>query len=360
MKRRELDRGRGRAVVPARAVVAADCPGCAAPCQADASTLPRPVRCERCGVVFVLRAPPDGGTSGSTSDDGPLPQLVPGALVAPTLRLIAPCGQRGFWTEWTAQQLVPDREVVFKVISPEAVAREPALATRAEREARSAAVLDSPHVVRLLDHGVLAGGVPYLVTEKLRGETLRARLAGAGAMSLSETSQLLRQLGEALDEAHRRGLMHGSVAADSIFLQGAPGRPWAAKWLDFGITWQIDRPGPHLSPERILDASVADPPAERWALAVVIYRALTNQAPFTGDNLTALLAAIVECKPPLPGALGDSSVLGEWLGRALHRDPAKRFGSARQMAESFAAVVKQLPDVDQARPASHLGGPTES
>src|SRR5262249_15971575 len=187
----------------------------------------------------------------------------------------------------------------------------PMARTRFEREARAAAQLPSPHVVRILDYGV-ERETPYIVMELLRGEDLRARLAREGRLPLHQIVALVRQIAKGLKLAHDAGIVHRDLKPSNVFLQRI-GDEELVKILDFGGAKEIDRRAgdertpsgrllgspEYMSPEQARGGDI-DHRSDQWSLAVIAFVALTGHRPFAGQHVGDVLVKI--CTEDLPRA----------------------------------------------------------
>jgi serine/threonine protein kinase len=249
------------------------------------------------------------------------------------------------------------RPVAIKLLLPEMAAR-PDIRTRFEAEARAAASLSHPNAVAVFDTGEHAG-VPYIVMERLPGETLADRIASRPADVEWLRTVAVEVLG-ALGAAHAAGLVHRDVKPGNILI-AADGR---AKVADFGIaksvqesdegdlttTGQLLGTPAYLAPER-LDGAPASARSDLWALGVVLYEALAGAKPFAGATPLATAQAVVagthrplaELRPDLDPTLVAA------VERAMATDPAARFASAADMAKALAAAAPRAPFADTVR-----------
>jgi len=277
---------------------------------------------------------------------------------------------------WTADHLTLGTQVAIKFIDPELVKEHPTLRTRFTREAKAAAVIKSPHVVRVFDHGEMEDGTSFIVMELLEGESLSERLERAGPLSFAETVELLSQTAKALRKAHKLGIVHRDLKPDNLFLvdsgieesdeEPAP-QDIFVKVLDFGVAKHtktksdsvvtmvgatIGTPE-YMSPEQILSSKDVDFRADLWALAVVTYEALTAIRPFHGETVGALWQSITKSEfEAVSSVLYDEGrisapsypELDDWFAAALNRDPEQRFKSARSMAMAFSRALPANDD----------------
>jgi len=209
-----------------------------------------------------------------------------------------------------------------------------------DREARITSLLQHPNVVQVIDHNTTADGTAYLVMEYLSGESLAARLARVGALSLPAVVDIVEQLAAGLAAAHAHGIVHRDLKPDNIVLVPVEGRASElVKILDFGISkanWSgeaadkgIFGTPAYMAPEQIEGrAADVDGATDQFALAVIAYEMLTGRNPEMIGRVTAPAG--------LPGHL-DAVV-----GRALARSNDARFSSVTEFAAAFRAASLTL------------------
>ncbi len=237
---------------------------------------------------------------------------------------------------WLAQHTGLDVPCAVKFIHEHA-AQSSELRARFEREAKAAALLRTPHVVQVLDHGVW-NGVPYMAMEYLEGEDLGQRLQRRGVLSPQETVAVIVQIGRALSKAHAAGLVHRDLKPSNVFLVRDDERE-IAKVLDFGVA-KVKQTGLdgstrtgamlgtpfYMSPEQARGAKDTDHRADLWALAVVVFQCLTGRLPFMADGLGDLLVKIISEELPVPSAMAAVPPgFDAWWARATARDIEQRF-----------------------------------
>ncbi|APR77678.1 serine/threonine protein kinase [Minicystis rosea] len=274
-------------------------------------------------------------------------------MIAGKYRLLRELAQGGMGAVWVAHHLGLDEDVAIKFMS--AALPEPADArARFAREARAAARLRGPHVVQILDHGV-DGDMPYLVMELLHGEHLGERLRREGRLSLAATVSIADQMATALSRAHRAGIVHRDLKPANIFLAHDDDDE-VVKLLDFGIAKEMGRAigdvthtdvligsPQYMSPEQARGARDVDPRADLWSFGAILFRAITGSPAFEGSTAVDVIVRICAGAPPLPSQVlpGLPVELDAFFRRALDREPGRRFASAREMADVFAALVGQ-------------------
>ena len=256
---------------------------------------------------------------------------------------------------WEGTHATLGSRVAVKFIDAE-YAESPEARSRFENEARAAARLRSKHVVEVYDHGVTDDGRPFIVMEFLDGEPLDKRLDRVGRLSPKETAHIVMQICRGLTKAHAAGIVHRDLKPENVFLvrdeeEGTD----VAKVVDFGIAKFNDaslgsssatRTGsvlgtPHyMSPEQARGLRSVDSRSDLWSVAVIAYRCIVGALPFEGEAVGDLLVKLCTAPIPVPSQLAPDvpPSFDAWLVRALNRDPAQRFASAAQLAESLALV----------------------
>jgi serine/threonine protein kinase len=275
----------------------------------------------------------------------------PGMMITPMLRLVHPLGSGAMGSVWVADHLGLGSRVAVKFMAPE-LAQSPEMAERFRREAASAAKIRSPHVVRIFDHGVSRLRLPYIAMELLDGESLQERLARVGRLDLRETAVIAAQVGEVLGRASEAGVVHRDIKPANLFLVRSA-FDTQVKVLDFGLarsplqgasltsTGTMLGSPLYMSPEQLTNARAVDTRADVWALAVVIYQALTGQHPFIGQSLPLLMVAIAQrayrpprsLRPDLPAALD------LFFERAFAADLDRRFQRAGDLVAALLGIA---------------------
>ncbi|MEQ9322752.1 MAG: serine/threonine-protein kinase [Polyangiaceae bacterium] len=299
----------------------------------------------------------------------------PGVYITPEVKLVRPLGGGGMGSVWLAEHEARGIEVAVKLVSSDLADRDPAALMRFQREVALSSQLDDPHAVQTFDHGVTEDGTPYLVMERLHGETLARLLVRRGRLAPFEVSVVVDQVARVLDEAHQLGVVHRDIKPDNVFVvAGGPellGEELFVKVLDFGIAKEVSAPAvspvtdigaivgtpEYMSPEQLLTTGAADARADRWALAVLAYQALTGELPFNGETLPSLSLAICGSRfePPSRWVASLSTAVDDWFAMAFATEPDDRFDSVLSMAESLAeaiAALEEAPPESGRRPSS--------
>ena len=283
----------------------------------------------------------------------PLAKYEPGAVIANKYRLERKLGEGGMGSVWAAHHVALDTTVALKVIRSDSNRQE--LAPRLLQEARAAAKLGHPAIVRVFDVGQTADGDPFIVMELLEGESLNQRLARERRLSALETVQLLLPIADALRAAHQKGIVHRDIKPDNIFLV-ADGAGVQPKLVDFGIAKlavrefdsQLTQRGAivgspdYMAPEQARGDDDIDRRADVWAFCVVLYETMSGQPPFEGANYNALMRAILETTPPLLTALcAADSELAELVQTGLAKDRTQRWQSMQELGEALARWLQK-------------------
>lgn len=261
-------------------------------------------------------------------------------------------GRGGMAVVSLARDLRHDRDVALKMLLPElgdAVDRE-----RMLREIRVTARLQHPHILPLYDSGE-HGGRLFYVMPFVAGETLRARLQREGSLPLAVALRFAIQVADALDHAHRQGIVHRDVKPENILLTSATGDGEAhAIVADFGIVHLMAAAGherltqpflaigtpTYMSPEQILADGAVDGRTDVYALGCVLYEMLAGRPPWIALEAQALLARILTTDPPPLRQVAPSvpAAVAELIEQALHREADARVASAGTLARALERI----------------------
>ncbi len=276
--------------------------------------------------------------------------LAPGTRLGP-YEIVAPLGAGGMGEVYRARDTRLGREVAVKVL-PGHVSSDPEVRARFEREARTVSSLNHPHICTLFD----VGGVDdtdYLVMELLEGETLAARLA-RGPLPPADVLRLGAQIADALDQAHRAGVIHRDLKPGNVMLTRS-----GAKLLDFGLARATGTAGPvtgsgatksptaaapltaegtivgtfqYMAPEQ-LEGREADARTDLWALGCVLHEMATGRRAFEGSSQASLIAAIMHVQPAPISQVEPLAppALDRVVSACLAKDPADRIQSAHDV-----------------------------
>jgi hypothetical protein len=245
-----------------------------------------------------------------------------------------------------AEDLRLRRRVALKVMRPSQTAH-PSARERFVREARAAAALEHDHIVTIYEAGE-DRGLSFLAMPLLQGESLEDRLRREDPLPTAEVRRIGRETAEALAAAHDAGLIHRDIKPGNLWLEKGNGR---VKVLDFGLARTviaggqvtqtgavIGTPG-YMAPEQARGLPL-DARADLFSLGCVLYQMATGRRPFPGAEPLAMLTSLALDTPALPHELNREVPpdLSRLIVRLLEKDPAKRPGSAREVADLLATV----------------------
>ncbi len=284
--------------------------------------------------------------------------IFPGATISGRFRLDRLLGRGSMGSVWLARHLTLDVDVAVKFIDA-AFRDQKDHRSRFALEAQAAARINSPHVVNVLDFGAEASGRLYIAMEYLQGEDLNKLLERNGRLTAETTARVVSHACRGLSRAHALGIAHRDVKPENLFLCGATeDEGFVLKILDFGVAKSTKKtPGElsgtvagqlvgspaYMSPEQAHGSLDVDFRSDLFSLAVVAYHCLTGVVPFGGDSLAELLIGIVS-KDPVPVtrlAPGLPRAVDDWFARALDKNPARRFASAKDLAQAFHMAIGQ-------------------
>jgi serine/threonine-protein kinase len=303
----------------------------------------------------------DGGVSepGGGGDRG-TPRL--GSMFG-RYRIESVVGRGGMGVVVRATDTELGRIVALKFLAPE-LRDDPRMRERFLREPRLAAAIEHPNIVPIHEAGEL-DGTPYIAMRAIPGNDLATILRREAPLAVDRASAILVQLADALDAAHRRGLVHRDVKPGNVLIEpGEDGTPERAWLTDFGLTRRagdgvtVTAAAPagtldYLAPELIAGGPVG-PWTDQYALACLAFECLTGSPPWDGPtdaavlhghiggDRTALMGRLPQPSPPAAGA----------LVRALAVDPDRRFRDCRQFAAAFAGQVPSTDPAASATPSS--------
>jgi serine/threonine-protein kinase len=254
-------------------------------------------------------------------------------------------GRGGMGVVYLATDRRLSRPVAIKLIADDR-ATDPGFRERFEREARLTAAIDHPNVIPVYAAGEIDGQL-YLATRFVDGTDLQECLRRDGPMDLERAADVVRQVGEALDAAHAAGLVHRDVKPANVLLSSRH-----AYLSDFGLTRVVDAEAAltdtderlgtvdFMSPEQLRGQRI-DARSDVYALGCLLYTALTGSPPFRRATAAATITAHLES--PAPRASDHAGVPDEFdevIGRALEKDPERRYPSAGDLGRAAVAAAQ--------------------
>jgi eukaryotic-like serine/threonine-protein kinase len=278
-----------------------------------------------------------------------------GSLLGGRYRVGQVLGRGGMGLVYEATQEGLDRKVALKVMHSHLDGDE-AIRERFRREARAVAMIRHPNVVQINDCVEQPGEPPFLVMERLYGETLRDVSKKTPVLSGRRVATIAIQVLSALDAAHRRKVVHRDIKPDNVFLEHTTAQRDIVKLLDFGVAKlggetdeakKLTRLGhaigtpAFMSPEQAMSDAV-DGRSDLYALGATMYVALTGRKLYDVSDLHDLVGAIVRHVPaPVTSYRSDiDPALAGVIARALEKNPTARFASALEMASALAPFAQ--------------------
>jgi serine/threonine protein kinase len=296
-----------------------------------------------------------------------------GQVIADKYRLDKLIGRGGMGSVWRAEHLVLMSPVAVKVLKPKVTETSNSVA-RFLREAKAAALLRSPHVVQILEHG-RDGELVYIAMELLEGESLHQRLR-RGPLTPTEAAVVMTHVGRAMQKAHDAKIVHRDLKPDNIFLVHNDDEVMG-KVLDFGIAksslYALNTTGDspqtqtgtllgtpyYMSPEQATGQKDVDHRSDLWAMGVIAFECLVGQRPYQSDALGDLVLQICSRAQPVPSARASvPDGFDEWFARAQQRDVEERFQSARELTQSLRAALTGEPGRPSMTTQDQLPAPT--
>jgi serine/threonine-protein kinase len=265
--------------------------------------------------------------------------------------LIEEVGSGGMAVVYRGRDTALEREVAVKLLHPHLAAR-PEARARFSREARAVARLSHPNILEIFDYAGEAAVESFLVTEFVRGRTLRAFADEVGVGYPEVGALVVRALADALVHAHAAGVIHRDLKPENVLVVERGRR--AVKLVDFGIarilasddrmtmTGALVGSPNHMAPE-IIEGREADARSDLFSLGTILYWLATNELPFAASNPTATLRRVLEgdFRDPRDVSPLVSDRLAEAIAHALAVDPAQRTPSAAALRDELDAVLAE-------------------
>jgi serine/threonine protein kinase len=306
-------------------------------------------------VTSLIVAHREAGGFGNSPLFVPSEHVEPGRSFGP-YRIEGLLGEGGMGEVYRARDTRLGRDVAIKVL-PAAWSADGDRLRRFAQEARAAAGLNHPHICTIYDVGTGdTGETPFIAMELLEGETLHQRLT-RGPLEIARVIADGMGLADALDAAHRKGILHRDIKPANIFLTGH-----AAKILDFGLaknagpgdasadaTGPLTSPGSamgtvaYMSPEQ-LQGETLDGRSDVFSLGLVLYEMATGRPAFTGATASVISAAILHGQPMAPRQLRPEVplALDRIILKAVEKDRERRYQTASELRSALQQQQREM------------------
>jgi serine/threonine protein kinase len=265
-------------------------------------------------------------------------------------RILEQLGSGGMSVVYKGLDTALDREVAVKVLHPHLAGKDESR-RRLAREARAVARLHHPNILEVFDFSAADSQNAYIVTEYIRGRTLRQFLDEGGLEPPELAAMIIHELAAALAHAHEEGVIHRDLKPENVMVR----EDGVLKLMDFGIaklleteermtvTGALVGSPAHMAPE-IIEGLEAGPEADVFSLGIMLYAFVTGRLPFSAPNTTATLKRILDGAYEDPrrrvGALSDE--LAEIITTCLQRDRRNRYAHAGQLRDALADYLTGL------------------
>ncbi|HMD86461.1 MAG TPA: serine/threonine-protein kinase [Terriglobia bacterium] len=274
-------------------------------------------------------------------------------------------GEGGMAIVYKAHHELLDESRALKVIRPD-LARDTEFMTRFKNEAIMARKLNHPNAVRVDDLDIAEDGLPFIAMELVVGDTLKTLVQQTGPLPVTLVLHIASPLCEALDAAHKLGLIHRDIKPENIVLVAQREGPPVPKILDFGIsrlreetaqakgltqTGMVIGTPEYMSPEQVMGKRriEIDGRSDLYSLGVVMYRMLTGELPFQGESTMEMILQHLKTPPKAPHqlkpGLGIPEAVSSIVMKALEKDRENRYATGAEMA---AAIKKTLRKIEWA------------
>jgi len=322
------------------------CPEC------SASTPEGANRCPTCGAALVATPTTESLPGTGIQVDVDALQVEIADSIAPQYELLKPLGAGGMGAVFLAREPALKRLVAVKVLTPQ-LASDARARARFEREARAAAALSHPNIVRVYAVGTTrTQGLPYIVMQYVQGPTLALWMTQRRRVGERDARRVIGEVASALAAAHVRDLVHRDVKPSNVLLEMETGRPFV---VDFGVSAALSRASDetkltatgavvgtpvYMSPEQASGDTISAK-SDVYSLGVMAYELLTGEPPFQASTAMGWAAAHLRDTPTPVGRArrGLSPELARIVDRCLSKDPDQR-PSAADVARGF------LPTLD--------------
>lgn len=255
--------------------------------------------------------------------------------------------ESGLGRVYRGTHLLMDKPITVKILSP-ALAVDENIVKRFSSEARTVSNISHPNILNVTDFGADKNNAVYIISEDIKGESLKEIIVREGRLPLERAVNAARQVASALASAHKKGIIHAHLSSENILLVDAPDEVEQVKVLDFGSIEREDdfemqgaiKDLEYLSPEQNSSVSEPDERSDIYSLGVIFYEMLAGEVPFTAEDPTALLMKQAE-EPPAPLSAFRTDLpagVEPVVLKALAKNPEMRYQTAHEFIEDLAAI----------------------
>src|SRR6187549_3006327 len=278
-----------------------------------------------------------------------------GSIISGRYRVERLLGSGGMGAVYLARHVSLGQEVAIKFIHPELVSSEE-VRRRFETEAKASARIKSRHAVSVIDHGVTEAGQPYIVMERLDGQSLEQAMKERGRLPFEEVVLIVMQVARALEQAHAAGIVHRDLKPDNIFLATdveGDRQGYTVKVLDFGIakvvqdeavagvgttkTGMVLGTPLYMAPEALTASAPVSAASDIWSLGACAFAAACGRVPFDGDAIGDVVLKVCAAPLPVPSKLEASlpKAFDAWFAKCCSRNIGERFKTAAEAADAL-------------------------
>ncbi len=274
---------------------------------------------------------------------------------APRFQLTSKLGGGRSGEVWVARDSQTGDDVAYKLVTPE-VLPTPAASERAQRELKQLQRAQNPHLARIVDFGRSGDGRLFVATELANGQPLDRLVQGAGALPVDRAKKIVAQIGEALLEGQKVGVVHHDLSAKNVLV----GPDDAVKVINFVTPWPITDTifgvPEYLSPEQA-EGKLVDQRSNTYSLGAILQLMLTGQPPVSGGDVQTVLAQIIQgtVTPPSQLRQGLTPEIDRVVLKAMEKNSSRRPLTMRQFLAEVAGVVG-LPAGPAAAPTAGAKG----
>ncbi|MBX9953279.1 MAG: serine/threonine protein kinase [Candidatus Obscuribacterales bacterium] len=285
-----------------------------------------------------------------------------GALIDERYRVEGLIAKGAVGSVYKAKQELLGRQVALKVLHGY-LGADPESLVRFHREAKAISRLEHPNLLTLYDFGMTSDGQPYFVMDLLNGTTLAKVLSKEGRLEAKRAIAIVKQVLEALSEAHKKGIVHRDIKPPNIVLIEKEDTKDFVKLVDFSIAKMADNSTAdpvqltvdgiicgspaYMSPEQCRGGDV-DGRSDIYSIGIVLFEALTGKRPFSAKDLVSLMYLHVNDVPPklsdIEPELQFPSMLEDMISSTLAKDPAARPQSVEALLAKLSSVLEECND----------------